>query len=51
MIRYLFNRAPGPWWARALTLTALAAALVVVLFGWVFPEIEPLLPFNGQTVS
>ena len=29
----------------------LATLVVVVLFGWVFPWVEPMMPFSGNTVS
>jgi hypothetical protein len=41
---------PGPRWARSLLAAGLVAVLVAVLFGWVFPAVAPLLPFNDGTV-
>jgi hypothetical protein len=34
-----------------LLLLVLVAAVVCVLFAWVFPWLEPHLPFNDQTVD
>lgn len=51
MVRYLFNVAPGPWWARAAVAALASLMIVAVLFRWGFPMIEPLLPFNEQTVG
>jgi hypothetical protein len=48
---WLWRRLPGPWPVRALLLLAAFALVVVVLFGFVFPWLEPRLPFNQVTVS
>jgi membrane protein implicated in regulation of membrane protease activity len=47
----LWRVLPGPTWLRAVLLLVLAAAVVYVLFTWVFPWLEPYLPFNDQTVE
>ncbi len=51
MYGWLYRIIPGPWWVKVLVLLVLFAALVVVLFGWVFPMIAPYMPFNQGTIS
>lgn len=51
MYGWLFRHLPGPLWARILLTVVLLAALIVVLFGWVFPAIAPSLPFNDGLVG
>lgn len=48
MYAWLFNKIPGPLWARALTALILLGALVTWLFVAGFALVEPLLPF-GQS--
>lgn len=50
MYAALWRALPGPAWFRALVLVLLAAVVVVVCFAWVFPAIEPTMPFNNVTV-
>ncbi|PJI91055.1 hypothetical protein [Luteimicrobium subarcticum] len=47
----LWRALPGPVWLRVIILLALAFAVVAALFLWVFPVIEPYMPFNDQTVT
>jgi hypothetical protein len=47
---WIWGHLPGPRWARSLLAAGLVAVLVAVLFGWVFPAVAPLLPFNDGTV-
>lgn len=47
----LWRVLPGPRWLRALILLALAAAVVVVCFAWVFPAVAPHMPFNDITIE
>ncbi len=42
---------PGPSWAKVLVCAVLLAVVVVVCFQWVFPWLEPLLPFGDVTVG
>ncbi|UFU03101.1 hypothetical protein LQF12_00360 [Ruania suaedae] len=42
---------PGPAAVKALLSLILLAAVVAVLFTWVFPAIAPYMPFNDQTVG
>lgn len=51
MYAWLFRHLPGPLWARILLTAGLLAAVVVVLFGWVFPAIAPLLPVDDGVVD
>lgn len=46
MYAWLFRRMPGPLWLRIVI-----AAVVAMLFTWVFPAIAPVMPFNGTTVG
>jgi hypothetical protein len=48
---WLWNRLPGPTAMRVLIALVAAALVVVVLFGWVFPWVEPRLPFTDVTVD
>jgi len=48
---WLWHRLPGPSPVRAALSFLLFLALVVVLFLWVFPWIEPKLPFTDVTVD
>jgi hypothetical protein len=47
----LWRRLPGAWWVRTLLVVVGLAAVVVLLFGVVFPFVEPRLPFNQVTVD
>lgn len=51
MYALLWRSLPGLRWVRALIVLVALAALVAVLFSWVFPAIAPLMPFNDGTVS
>lgn len=51
MYAWLFRRLPGPLWLRIVVTVAVVAAIVVALFGWVFPALAPLLPFNDDPVG
>jgi len=48
---WLWRHLPGPTPVRALVAVLLAGLVVVVLFAWVFPWLEPRLPGNAVTVS
>lgn len=50
MYAWLWRHLPGPRAVRAVTALALFAGLVVLLYGVVFPELEPLLPGEETTV-
>ena len=51
MYAWMFRHLPGPLWVRILTVIVLVAALIVLLFGWVFPAIAPYMPFNQGTLE
>lgn len=51
MYAWMFRRLPGPLWVRILITLVILAALIVLLFGWVFPAIAPYMPFNQGTVG
>ena len=47
----LFRHLPGPLWLRIVLTVLLLAAVIVALFGWVFPAIAPFVPFNDGLVG
>ncbi|NUR79896.1 MAG: hypothetical protein HOQ21_05560 [Dermatophilaceae bacterium] len=51
MYAAIWRRLPGGLLTKAISALALAAAVVVVLFGWVFPAVSPHLPFEDVTVQ
>lgn len=51
MYSFLWRLLPGPWPVRVLLVAIVVLAAVVVLFGWGFPVLAPLMPFNDGTVS
>lgn len=51
MYAWLWRRLPGSRGVKALEAVALAVVVVLVLFLWVFPWVEPRLPFNDVTVD
>ncbi len=51
MYAALWRMLPGGRLAKSLQCLVLAAAVVAVLFGWVFPALAPLLPFYNVTVD
>ncbi|MEU4492785.1 hypothetical protein AB0F96_04820 [Streptomyces sp. NPDC023998] len=51
MYGWIWRHLPGNAWARAFTSLVLILAVVYVLFQYVFPWAEPLLPFNDVTVD
>lgn len=51
MYAWMFRHLPGPLVVRILLVIVILAAIVVVLFGWVFPAIAPYLPLNNGTVT
>jgi hypothetical protein len=48
---WLWRHLPGNAAAKVAILVVAAAVVVVVLFGVVFPWVEPRLPFNQVTVG
>jgi hypothetical protein len=51
MYAWIWNHLPGPTAVRALICAFAFVALVAVLFTWVFPWLEPRLPFTDVTVD
>ena len=51
MYAWIWNHLPGPALVRALICVGAFALLVAVLFTWVFPWLEPRLPFTEVTVQ
>ncbi len=51
MYAWLWNHLPGPFASRLLVCLVALAAVVVILFLWVFPWLEPRLPFTDVTVE
>lgn len=51
MYGWIWRNLPGPTAVRVLLTLILILAVVAVLFVWVFPAVEPLVPFNEQTVG
>ena len=51
MYAWLFRHLPGPLWGRILLTVLVLAAIIVALFGWVFPAIAPFMPFNDGLVG
>lgn len=51
MYGWIWKHLPGPAPVKALLALALFVAVVLVLFQWVFPWLEPRLPFNQVTVD
>ncbi len=47
----LWRLLPGPVPVKVLQAVLLVAAVVVVLYGWVFPAIAPLVPLDETTVG
>jgi hypothetical protein len=51
MYGWIWGRLPGNTLVRGLLSLLLFVAAVAVLFTWVFPWAEPLLPFGDVTVN
>ncbi|MFC1439277.1 hypothetical protein ABUW04_13520 [Streptacidiphilus sp. N1-10] len=51
MYAWIWNRLPGNALVRAFLSLVLFVAVVAVLFKWIFPWAEPLLPFGDVTVD
>ncbi|MEZ5117403.1 MAG: hypothetical protein R2737_14165 [Candidatus Nanopelagicales bacterium] len=51
MYGWIWRHLPGPTPVRALIAVLLVAAVVAVLFVWVFPWLQPRLPFTDVTVD
>jgi hypothetical protein len=51
MYGWIWGHLPGPWPAKLGVSLAGFLAVVVLLFAFVFPWLEPRLPFSGVTVD
>ncbi|WP_381796214.1 hypothetical protein [Streptomyces niveus] len=51
MYGWIWRHLPGNVWVRAVVSLVLALAVVFVLFQYVFPWAEPILPFGDATVT
>ena len=51
MYAWVWRHLPGPTAVRVLLVVAVAVVVVIALFGWVFPWLEPRLPFTDVTVG
>ncbi|MEV5277295.1 MULTISPECIES: hypothetical protein [unclassified Streptomyces] len=51
MYGWIWRHLPGNTWLRAFISLAMVLVIVYVLFQYVFPWAEPLLPFNDVTVD
>ena len=51
MYVWIWRHLPGNWIAKALGSLLLFAGVVALLFFFLFPWIEPRLPFNDVTVN
>ncbi|MFC4495614.1 hypothetical protein ACFPA8_15905 [Streptomyces ovatisporus] len=51
MYGWIWRHLPGNTWVRAFCSLVLVLAVVFLLFQYVFPWAEPLLPFNDVTVD
>jgi hypothetical protein len=51
MYAWMWRRLPGPLPLRIGLAAVLLLAVVAVLFLWVFPWVEPRLPFTDVTVD
>lgn len=51
MYAWIWHHLPGPVPVRALLSVVLLAAVIAVLFLWVFPAVAPSMPFNDGTVT
>ncbi len=51
MYTWFWRHLPGPLPVRLLLALLAFAAVTALLFFWVFPAVEPLLPFSDVTVD
>jgi hypothetical protein len=47
----LWRILPGPTWAKLLQVLVLIVAAIAFCFLWLFPRINPYLPFSQNTVD
>ncbi|MCW2621694.1 MAG: hypothetical protein JWL64_1296 [Frankiales bacterium] len=51
MYVWFWRHLPGPFPLRLLLSALVLAVIVLLLFFWIFPAIEPHLPFGNVTVE
>ncbi|MFE8944169.1 hypothetical protein [Streptomyces sp. NPDC007856] len=51
MYGWIWRNLPGNAWVKAFISLLLILAVVYILFQYVFPWAEPLMPFNDVTVD
>ncbi|MEV0775187.1 hypothetical protein ACIBLA_18220 [Streptomyces sp. NPDC050433] len=51
MYGWIWRHLPGNVYVRAVIALVLALAVVFVLFQYVFPWAEPILPFGNSTMT
>lgn len=51
MYSWIWRHLPGNTWVRSAISLALVLAIIFLLFQYVFPWAEPLLPFSDVTVD
>ncbi|GAA1765718.1 hypothetical protein GCM10009795_010360 [Nocardioides hankookensis] len=51
MYAALWRLLPGPTWLKVAEAAVLLVAVVWILLAWVFPTVEPHLPFDRITVG
>lgn len=51
MYTWIWRTLPGGWPGKTLGSLFLLTAVIAVLFLYVFPAVEPLLPFSDVTVE
>ncbi len=51
MYAWIWHHLPGPTALRVVICAVALTAIVAVLFMWVFPWLEPRLPFTDVTVD
>ena len=51
MYAWVWRHLPGPALVRLLISVVLIAVIVVALFGWVFPWVEPHVPFTHDNAG
>ena len=51
MYSWIWRHLPGPTAVKALSALVLFAMVVFLLFQYIFPWLEPIMPFSGNTVT
>lgn len=51
MYAWIWRHLPGPRWVRVLEYAVIVVAFFAILFTWVYPWLEPNLPFQHNTIG